>query len=55
MTYRLSEYKLVQIPGDSEGQVNLTYYSPLCCKELDTIEQLTQNSKLFFSAVFDSR
>ena len=31
----------VFLPGEFQGQTSLAGYSPWCCKELDTTEQLT--------------
>ena len=35
------------LPGESHGQRNLAGYSPWCCKELDTTEQLNTLTRFF--------
>ena len=41
--HQLSGHEFEQIPGDSEGQGSLVWYSPWGHKELDTTEQLKNN------------
>ena len=42
--YQLNGRESDQTPGDSEGQGTLVYCSPWGCKELDTTQQLNNNS-----------
>ena len=42
--HRLNEHEFEQTPGDSEGQESLVCCSPWGCKELDTTEQLNNES-----------
>ena len=42
--HRLNEHEFEQTPGDSEGQESLVCCSPRGCKELDTTEQLNNES-----------
>ena len=42
--HRFSGPELGQTPGDGEGQGNLACCSP-CCKELDTIGDLTATTR----------
>ena len=37
----LNGHEFKQPPRDSEGQGNLTFFSPWGCKQLDTTEKLT--------------
>ena len=38
--YCLDGHEFEQAPGVGDGQGSLACYSPWCCKELDTTEQL---------------
>ena len=42
--HRLNGHKFEGTPGDNEGKGGLMCYSPWSCKELDTTEQLNNNS-----------
>ena len=44
--HRLNGYEFKQTLGDGEGQGSLGCCSPWGCKELDTTEQLKNNSKI---------
>ena len=43
-SHRLNGCEFEQTPGDGEGQGSLVCCSPLGCKELDTNEQVNNNS-----------
>ena len=42
--HQLNGHEFEQIPGDSEGQGRLVYYSPWGCRESDKTEQLNNNN-----------
>ena len=50
--HRLNGHEFVQTPGDSGGQGSLECCSPWGCKELNTTEQLNNNSKRIHSRDF---
>ena len=43
--HRLNGHEFEQIPGDGEGQGNLACCSPWVCKESDTTEQLSTQTR----------
>ena len=45
--HRLNGHEFEQTPGDTEGQGSLACCSPWCRKEIDTTEQLNNNSPQF--------
>ena len=45
--HRLDGHEFEQALGDGEGQGSLACYSPWGCKELETTEQLNNNSITF--------
>ena len=46
--HRLSGHEFEQTPGNDEGQGSLACCSPWSCKELDTTEQLNNNTSMFY-------
>ena len=47
--HQLNGLEFEQTPGDGEGQGSLACYSPWCCKELDTTEQLNNIKRCYNS------
>ena len=48
---RAGQYPPVFLPGETQGQWNLAGYSPWCCKELDTKQQLKHFKIICFDAL----
>ena len=46
--HQLNGHEFEQTLGDDEGQGSLACCSPWICKELDTTEQLSNNTSMFY-------